>query len=72
MDATQRFGITVGFAGLFVFLLPVMVSRVPSEAVGTDTFNLTTQLSSSLGQLLPIAVLVAAAAMLLSVVGRLR
>jgi len=72
MDATQRFGIAVGFAGLFVFLLPVMVNRVPSEAVGTDTFNLTTQLSSSLGQLLPIAVLVAAGALLLTAVGRFR
>ena len=72
MDATQRFGIAVGFAGLFVFLLPVMVNRVPSEAVGTDTFNLTTQLSSSLGQLLPIAVLVAAGALLLASIERLR
>ena len=72
MDATQRFGIAAGFAGLFVFLLPVMVNRVPSEAVGTDTFNLTTQLSSSLGQLLPIAVLVAAGALLLASIERLR
>jgi len=72
MDAIKRFGIAVGFAGLFVFVLPVMVSRVPSEAVGTDTFQLTTTLSSSLGQLLPIAVLVAGAALLLATLQGLR
>ncbi|MDR9445958.1 MAG: hypothetical protein RI544_07490 [Haloquadratum sp.] len=66
MDAIKRFGIAVGFAGLFVFLLPVMVNRVPSEAVGTDTYNLTTALSASLGQLLPIAVLALAGALLLT------
>jgi hypothetical protein len=72
MDAIKRFGIAVGFAGLFIFMLPVMVNRVPSEAVGTDTFNLTTTLSEGLGQLLPIAVLVLAAALLLTTLRGLR
>lgn len=72
MDAIKRFGIAVGLAGLFVFLLPVMVNRVPSEAVGTDTYNLTTTLSASVGQLLPIAVLALGGALLLTTLRGLR
>jgi hypothetical protein len=68
MDATKRFGIAVGLAGLFLFMLPVMVNRVSSDAAGTPTLLLTQSLSEGLGQLLPIAVLVVAGALLLSVV----
>jgi len=48
--------------------LPVMIDRVSSDAAGTPTLLLTQSLSSGLGQLLPIAVLVVAGTLLLSAV----
>jgi len=73
MNTIKSMAISAGFIALLVFMIPIMQDTVVDpDAVDTPTYNLTTALAEGITELAPLAILVLAAAFILTALMRLR